>query len=136
MARKRRVPEVLWRIFHNRARTLGDTIISLIPSSPPSEAKCRCKGRKCLGCSGDDAMSFLLRPEDPSEYRKLLTQCFVVVSDNAPTLSAFSPDRRWSQHQMAKQNTGGDFRLGVFNRNSRKTLRKLELLEGFTAHLI
>ncbi|KAI8004063.1 Syntaxin-71 [Camellia lanceoleosa] len=31
--RKRRVPEVLWRLFHNYGRTLTDTIISLIPPS-------------------------------------------------------------------------------------------------------
>ncbi|GFY92246.1 hypothetical protein Acr_08g0006420 [Actinidia rufa] len=101
MARKRRVPEVLWRIFHNRARTLADTIIYLIPQSPAEE--CRCKGRRCLGCSGDGAMSFLLRPEDPPDYRKLLTQCFVVVSDDASPLSVFYPDRRWSQYEIVKR---------------------------------
>ncbi|KAF5956036.1 hypothetical protein HYC85_008892 [Camellia sinensis] len=100
MAKKRkRVPEVLWRLFHNRARTLADTVISLIPPSPPP-AECRCKGRRCLGCSGQGYMSFLLRPDDPSEYRKLLTHCFVVVSDNAPPLSTFRPDCRWSQDEL------------------------------------
>ncbi|KAL7239924.1 hypothetical protein ACSBR2_005732 [Camellia fascicularis] len=102
MAKKRqRVPEVLWRLFHNRARTLADTVISLIPPSPPA-AECRCKGRRCLGCSGQGYMSFLLRPDDPSEYRKLLTHCFVVVSDNAPPLSTFRPDCRWSQDEIVK----------------------------------
>ncbi|GMQ09700.1 hypothetical protein CsSME_00052977 [Camellia sinensis var. sinensis] len=100
MAKKRkRVPEVLWRLFHNRARTLADTVISLIPPSPPP-AECRCEGRRCLGCSGQGYMSFLLRPDDPSEYRKLLTHCFVVVSDNAPPLSTFRPDCRWSQDEL------------------------------------
>ncbi|CAL5339265.1 unnamed protein product [Camellia sinensis] len=99
MAKKRkRVPEVLWRLFHNRARTLADTVISLIPPSPPP-AERRCKGRRCIGCSGQGYVSFLLRPDDPSEYRKLLTHCFVVVSDNAPPLSTFRPDCRWSQDE-------------------------------------
>ncbi|KAH7862803.1 hypothetical protein Vadar_009797 [Vaccinium darrowii] len=101
MARKRRVPEVLWRMFNSRARTLADTIVALVPPSTPSA--CRCKARGCLACSGDGAMSFLLRPEDPSDYRTLLNQCFVVVSDNAPTLSAFYPDRRWSQREIVKR---------------------------------
>ncbi|XP_058225242.1 telomerase reverse transcriptase isoform X3 [Rhododendron vialii] len=102
MARKRRVPEVLWRLFNSRARTLADTIISLIPPTTPSAAAaCRCKGRGCLGCTGDGAISFLLRPDDPSDYRKLLYQCIVVVSDNAPPFSAFYPDRRWSQQEVS-----------------------------------
>ncbi|KAG5561677.1 hypothetical protein RHGRI_004657 [Rhododendron griersonianum] len=33
MARTRRVAEVLWRLFNNRARTLADTIVSLFPPS-------------------------------------------------------------------------------------------------------
>ncbi|KAA8520248.1 hypothetical protein F0562_014504 [Nyssa sinensis] len=48
-------------------------------------------------------MSFLLKPDDPSDYRKLLTQCFVVVSDNAPPLSAYHLDRRWSQHEIVRR---------------------------------
>ncbi|XP_052170563.1 telomerase reverse transcriptase [Diospyros lotus] len=101
MAKKRRVPEVLWRLFRNRARDLAHTIISLLPPPPPSPAECLCKGRQCLGCSGDRAMSFLLRQDDPADYRKLVTQCFIVVSDNAPPLE-FSPERRWSQRQIVE----------------------------------
>lgn len=96
MARKRRVPEVLWRLFHNRARTLADTIISLVPSSP----NCQCEGPPCLRCSGGDSMSFLLRQDDPSDYRKLLTHCFVVVRHNALMLSAFRANIPWSQHEV------------------------------------
>ncbi|CAK9164658.1 unnamed protein product, partial [Ilex paraguariensis] len=98
--KKRRVPEVLWRLFHNRARPLADTIISLISLS---SFECRCKVRGCLGCAGDEAMSFLRRPDDPSDYHKLLTQCYVVVSDNAPPFSVFDPACRWSQLEIVRR---------------------------------
>ncbi|KAL1346310.1 hypothetical protein HN51_019996 [Arachis hypogaea] len=90
MSRKRRptVPGVLWRMFRNQARTLCDTIISLLPPPLASPDLCRCNGRRCLGCAAD-AMSFLLRPDDPSDYRKLLTKCFVVVAGNAPSVPCF-----------------------------------------------
>ncbi|KAK4372170.1 hypothetical protein RND71_007554 [Anisodus tanguticus] len=92
--KKRRVPEVLWRLFHNRARTLGDTILSLIPLK--TSPNCSCKGRRCLGCVGEDgATSFLLREKDPDDYRKLLNHCFVVVSDHAPPLRTYDPHCRW-----------------------------------------
>ena len=94
--RKRRVPEILWRLFRHRARTLADTIASLIPPLP----HCGCNGRRCLGCIGGDADSYLLRPQDPPNYRKLLSECFVVVSYNAPPLSTIYLDRRWSQLQV------------------------------------
>ncbi|KAK6162973.1 hypothetical protein DH2020_002814 [Rehmannia glutinosa] len=104
MARKReRVPEVLWRLFRNRARTLADTILALIPPPPAKGAECRCKGCRCLSCSGDEAMSFLVRPGDPSDYRKLLTGCFVVVSENAPPLPVFDPHCRWTQCEVFPQ---------------------------------
>ncbi|XP_059649106.1 telomerase reverse transcriptase [Cornus florida] len=104
MARRRRVPDVLWKAYRNRARTLADTIISLIPPSPPPPGSdCRCNGRRCLGCSGGDAMSFLLRPNDPADYRKLLSQCFVVVSEDAPPITVFNPQRRWSQHEIVRR---------------------------------
>ncbi|KAK0575118.1 hypothetical protein LWI29_034268 [Acer saccharum] len=45
-------------------------------------------------------MSFLLRPDDPSDYRSLLDNCFVVVNDRAPPLLDFSPENRWSQKQV------------------------------------
>lgn len=85
MPKKGRVPEVLWRMFGNRARRLSNTIISLFPPSPTPYD-----------------MSVLLRSDDSSDYRKLLEQCFVVVSENvAPNpISCFSPESHWSQHQI------------------------------------
>lgn len=79
--KKTRVPDILWRLFGNRARTLADTILALIPPSPERENACHCSGKLCLGCCGDESSSFLVRPEDPSDYYKLLTRCFVVVSE-------------------------------------------------------
>ncbi|XP_010257254.1 PREDICTED: telomerase reverse transcriptase isoform X2 [Nelumbo nucifera] len=102
MRKRRRVPEVLWRLYRNQVRSLADTIISLLPP-PSSSADCRCKGRRCLGCSGKDAMSFLLRPEDPPDYHRLLNECFIVVSDNAPNLTSFYTDHRWTQDQIVKK---------------------------------
>ncbi|XP_073129217.1 telomerase reverse transcriptase isoform X2 [Henckelia pumila] len=100
MARKRRVPEVLWRLFHNRARPLAETILALIPPPPVG---CRCRGRRCLCCSGDQAMSFILRPEDPPDYRKLLTGCYAVVSENAPPIPVLDPHCRWSQQEIVRR---------------------------------
>lgn len=98
--KRRSVPEILWRLFGNRARTLGDTIISLI--SLRISANCQCKGRRCLGCIGEnDAMSFLLRENDPDEYRKLLKQCFIVVSDQAAPLWAYDPHCRWPHLEVS-----------------------------------
>ncbi|XP_022636927.1 telomerase reverse transcriptase isoform X5 [Vigna radiata var. radiata] len=96
---KRSVPGVLWRMFRHRARTLSDTVTSLLP--PPPKL-CRCDGRCCLGCTLD-AKSFLLRPDDPSDYHRLLTQCFVVVSENAPSLPFFVPPSGLSQDQVVKR---------------------------------
>ncbi|KAK6933776.1 Telomerase ribonucleoprotein complex - RNA-binding domain [Dillenia turbinata] len=97
--RRRRVPEVIWRLYGDRARSLAETIISLIP--PSSKGKCCCRGsQKCLACS-DDAMSYLLRRDDPSSYSKLLRQCFVVVSQNAPPFpSSYHRRSHWSQLQV------------------------------------
>lgn len=101
MARKRRppVPDVLWRVFRNRARTLSDTILSLLPPPAPSPELCRCKGRRCLCCSGHRS-SFLIRPDDPSDYRRLLTKCFVVVAENAPSICVFRPHSGWPQNEV------------------------------------
>lgn len=98
MAKKQRVPNVLWRLFGARARTLANTIITLIPSS----LRVNCP-RNCLRCiSGvEDTMAFLLRPSDPSDYIELLNQCFVVIHKNAPPLSEFCPDNRMSQKQVS-----------------------------------
>ncbi|KAL1546618.1 RNA-directed DNA polymerase [Salvia divinorum] len=85
--KRKRVPEVLWKLFGNRARTLADTILALIP--PPLPA-CRSKRCRCLYCCNrDDAMSFLVRSRDSLDYRKLLTESFVVVSDDVRTLPVF-----------------------------------------------
>ncbi|XP_004308218.1 PREDICTED: telomerase reverse transcriptase-like [Fragaria vesca subsp. vesca] len=99
MKQKRRVPVVLWRLFHNRARTLAHTLATLLPPRSP-KPQCRfCNGRRCLRCCSD-AMSFLLRPNDPSDYRSLLDTCFVVLSDNAPRITRFSPESHWSQIEI------------------------------------
>ncbi|XP_038906314.1 telomerase reverse transcriptase isoform X2 [Benincasa hispida] len=95
MPKKRRVPEILWRLFNHRARTLAETITSLLP--PPD---CRCHRRRCLRCSGATTDGFLLRPDDPPAYRELLTQCYVVVSEKASPRSSFSNESHWSQHQI------------------------------------
>lgn len=99
--KRKHVPEVLWRLFGNRARTLADTILSLIPPPPDTQAACRCKRRRgCLSCSGGGAMSFLVRSGDLQDYLKLLNGCFVVVSDDAPPFPFFDPQRRWSQREV------------------------------------
>lgn len=105
MRKKRRVPLVLWRLFRDRARTLATTITSLIPPhSPLPPPSCHCKGRLCLNCCGtaENAMSFLLQPRDPSDYRKLLNHCFVVVNDDAPPFftTEFRPRSNWPQHEV------------------------------------
>lgn len=95
MRKKRRVPEVLWRLFSHRARTLAEAITSLLP--PPD---CRCQMRRCLRCSGATPDGFLLRPDDPPAYRELLTQSYVVVSEKASPRTDFSNESHWSQHQV------------------------------------
>ncbi|KAH6796056.1 hypothetical protein C2S51_037042 [Perilla frutescens var. frutescens] len=104
--KRKRVPEVLWRLFGHRARTLSDTILAFIPPPPPhTEAACRCKGRGCLFCSSSDEAksSFLLRAGDSSDYRKLLTGCFVVVSEDAPPVPVSDPHCRWSQLEIVRR---------------------------------
>ncbi|XP_021296858.1 telomerase reverse transcriptase isoform X2 [Herrania umbratica] len=104
MARKKKrswkVPKILWRIFNEKARNLATTITCIIPPPPsqPFPITCRCQGRSCLQCC-EDPISFLLRPDDPLDYKKLLHDCFVVVNDDAPFLE-FNPDRHWSQKQI------------------------------------
>jgi len=74
---KGRVPEVLWRVFRYRARTLSNTVTSLI-ANPPS--------------------SFVLfKADDPANYRKLLKDCYIVLSDNAPPVAHFNLENRWPQ---------------------------------------
>lgn len=95
-----RVPNVLWRQFGDKARTLAKTIISLIPR----DCNCNAKG-KCLRCIFGDgeeaAMSCLIRPHDPSNYRDFMTTCFVVIPHDAPPISALLGfTRHWSQLQV------------------------------------
>ncbi|KAL7608201.1 hypothetical protein Lser_V15G09733 [Lactuca serriola] len=102
MTKKPRIPEGLRKLFKNRARTLAETILSLIP--PPSSAtvQLRCTGSQpCLHCcSHGDRMSFLLREDDPSDYCKLLNQCFVVASDIASSPPYSHHHSRWSQLEI------------------------------------
>uniref|UniRef100_A0A7N0R959 Telomerase reverse transcriptase n=1 Tax=Kalanchoe fedtschenkoi TaxID=63787 RepID=A0A7N0R959_KALFE len=97
-----RVPHVLWRLFGRRARTLLDTIISLIPSPNPP---CHCKphsSSSCLACC-QCRSSFLVRPDDPKPYRTLMAHCYVVVPDAAPPQQPWSPTRRWPQLQIVSR---------------------------------
>ncbi|XP_024934721.3 telomerase reverse transcriptase isoform X2 [Ziziphus jujuba] len=103
MPDKRRTPVILRRIFRDRARTLANTIISLLTlPSPSAVTDCsHCEGRRCLFCGGaEEAINFLLRRSDPSGYRKLLNRCFVVISETAPPNPHFQPYNNWSQHQI------------------------------------
>ncbi|XVE68450.1 hypothetical protein DITRI_Ditri09bG0069600 [Diplodiscus trichospermus] len=95
-----RVPKILWKIFKDKARSLATTITCIIPPPRPQPfpITCRCRGRSCLQCC-EDRMSFLIRPEDPLDYKRLLDDCYVVVNDDAPFLE-FYPDRHWSQKQI------------------------------------
>nr|AAX19886.1 telomerase reverse transcriptase catalytic subunit [Doryanthes excelsa]AAX19887.1 telomerase reverse transcriptase catalytic subunit [Doryanthes excelsa] len=84
MARKRkcRVPEVLRRAFDGCARSIEDTILSLLPNPPPSSPEeCRCRGRLCLGCLGH---SHLVEQNDPPEYARLLSHTYCFVPQSAP----------------------------------------------------
>ncbi|KAL5722755.1 RNA-directed DNA polymerase [Ranunculus cassubicifolius] len=101
--KKQRIPEVLWRLYGTRARTLAETIINLLP--PSSSSKSRCRG--CLRCtsSESDAMKFLIRSNDPANYIKLLTKSFAVISLNAPQFFGGSccSNCKWSQKQIVKR---------------------------------
>ncbi|CAN0862426.1 Telomerase reverse transcriptase, partial [Linum grandiflorum] len=107
--RKPRIPQVLWKLFEKRVRNLANTLVSLIPHpsslSPPS---CSCISSPppsgCLRCTtGERAKLFLLRPDDPPDYRKLLTLCYVVVDVNAPPLRNFCTDNRWPQIEIVRR---------------------------------
>ncbi|KAL2904748.1 Telomerase reverse transcriptase [Bienertia sinuspersici] len=98
-----RVPNVLWRQFKDRSASLSNTILSLIPKT------CNCNSMgKCLYCvfgNGDEAsMSYLVRPNDSSEYLHLMSTCFVAVPHDAPPLSPFTIfTRHWSQTQIVER---------------------------------
>ncbi|WOK95815.1 hypothetical protein Cni_G04522 [Canna indica] len=83
--RKRRrhcqVLNALQRAYGGPVRTLEVTIVSLLPPPPSSPAQCSCSGRGCLGCGSS---AYLLRKDDPIDYRVLLTWAFCVVSRDAP----------------------------------------------------
>ncbi|XXG76954.1 hypothetical protein AAC387_Pa08g1206 [Persea americana] len=119
MSKKRKAPEVLHRAYGARAHTLADTILSLMPPPPPSPAECRCKGRRCLGCSGAAASSFLLRDGDDSDYIRLLTESYAVLSDNAPLLPAFDPAQRRQQRNIVR------YTIEMMKRNSSGTVNVL-----------
>lgn len=106
--KKRRVPEVLWRLYRDRARSLSHTVTYVFTQTqlPPSSSN-------TSGAENDK--SFLLKPDDPSDYRNLLNNCFIVISDNAPPLpSHFSLRNRWSQHQVTTMPRGNIWFFFVF----------------------
>ncbi|KAJ8447643.1 hypothetical protein Cgig2_031697 [Carnegiea gigantea] len=117
MGKRKRVPEVLWRMFGSRARTLSEAIISLIPQH------CDCNGRgKCLRCVfgvGDEAaMAYLIRPDDLQEYRQLMMTCFVVIPTDAPPLPPLlSFSLRWSQPQIVERTIEALFSKQAANAN-------------------
>ncbi|KAG2273754.1 hypothetical protein Bca52824_056309 [Brassica carinata] len=104
MARKprRNVPEILWRSFGERAKNLKDSIIDLVTRRSIQPGQCRCQGQGCLGCSCDKP-SFLLRPDDPIHYRKLLHRCFVVLHEQTPPPPRFSPTSWGSQREIVEK---------------------------------
>ncbi|XP_020112311.1 telomerase reverse transcriptase isoform X2 [Ananas comosus] len=73
--------EVLVRAYGDRARSLKDAILALLPPPPPAPAACRCGGGGCLGCG---SAAHLLRPGDPAAYRALLARAVCAVSPAAP----------------------------------------------------
>ncbi|KAJ4887233.1 Telomerase reverse transcriptase [Raphanus sativus] len=112
MARKprRTVPEILRRLFREKAMNLKDAIVDLITRRSIQPEQCRCRGKGCLGCSRDK-QSFLLRHDDPTHYRQLLLhRCFVVLHQHSPPLPSFSPTSWWSQREIVEKviETGGN----------------------------
>ncbi|KAL1551837.1 RNA-directed DNA polymerase [Salvia divinorum] len=99
--KRKRVPEFLRALFRDRVRSLSDTILDFIPP-PPAPYSCK-SHHSCLYCSGDQAMSFLVRSTDDLDYRDLLEGCFVVVSDHAPPNPVFDHRCGWSQLQIVRR---------------------------------
>ncbi|WCJ18136.1 telomerase reverse transcriptase [Euphorbia peplus] len=95
--KKRRVPKILWRLFKDKPLPLSTTITSLTHSSQ----SCPCNSQLCLSCCGSrkNALSILLHPGDPDDYRNILHHSFAVLHDNAPP---FSPNNfhPCSQHEI------------------------------------
>ncbi|CAL9135887.1 unnamed protein product [Musa acuminata var. zebrina] len=79
--RLRRVPAALRRVYGDLVQTLEAAILSLLPPPPSSPTECRCRGRLCLGCG---TPAYLLRQDDPPDYRILLTRGLCVLSCDAP----------------------------------------------------
>ncbi|CAN1344024.1 Telomerase reverse transcriptase [Linum perenne] len=106
--RKPRIPQVIRKLYGKRVLNLANTLVSLIPNpaslSPPS---CSCIGSRPSGClqctTGERAKLLLLRPDDPSDYRKLLNSCYVVIDENAPPLGHFRTDNRWGQIKIVRR---------------------------------
>ncbi|KAL9242093.1 hypothetical protein vseg_016128 [Gypsophila vaccaria] len=107
--RRERVPNVLWTLYKDNARTISSTIIALLPTN------CDCESRgKCLRCvfgNGDDdaALSYLVRPHDPLDYRRFMNSCFVVVPELAPPLPRISFTQFWSQLQIVERTIQNHF---------------------------
>ncbi|EHA8587063.1 putative Telomerase reverse transcriptase [Cocos nucifera] len=98
--KRRRVPEALRRAYGDRARPLEEIILSLLPHPPPlSPSQCRCGGRCCLGCGGS---GYLLRRDDPPDYRNLLVHAVCVVPSGAPAPPVlYSSDPPLPQRQVS-----------------------------------
>lgn len=104
MKKKHCTPEILGRIFGDRAQPLLRKIISLLtPPQAVSECCKWCSDNRCLNCSvasGEaEAVSFLLRTEDPLDYRNLLSDCFIVVEEDAPRIDGCCPLNPWEWTQ-------------------------------------
>ncbi|XP_073010846.1 telomerase reverse transcriptase isoform X5 [Typha latifolia] len=100
--RRNRVPELLRRSYDDRAHSLKEAILSLLPSPPPpSSEECTCGGRRCLGCA--DASSYLLRARDSAAYSHLLSRAVCVVSRAAPSPPVFFLGNNFTQRQIVRR---------------------------------
>ncbi|URD91118.1 Telomerase reverse transcriptase [Musa troglodytarum] len=79
--RLHRVPVALRKVYGDLVQTLEAAILSLLPPPPSSPTECRCRGRLCVGCG---THAYLLRQDDPPDYRILLTRGLCVLSCDAP----------------------------------------------------
>ncbi|KMZ76531.1 hypothetical protein ZOSMA_100G00260 [Zostera marina] len=71
---------VLRKVYGERVRTIEEAMLFLLPTPLPAPRECACEGRVCFGCAG---RSFLIRPDDGIEYRKLLKRGFCAIDPNA-----------------------------------------------------
>lgn len=72
--------ELLRRAYGKSLRTIEETLLFLLPVPLLAPGECGCEGRVCFGCAG---RSFLIRPDDGIEYRKLLKCGLCVLDPNA-----------------------------------------------------